>query len=391
MGLAVIGHLETEEECTAAGTALMEVVSGKFQTNDGSKDNPLSTTPSLAKKPPLVMELPNTPTIDFTKKAFETHKLTGEPVLDSTARKNKSRAVTRIETAIVKAGTPAQQALAVATALWKPDNQPVGKALGLVVNNNQTRRVADRFFQNIWDALHHPAVLKKQTKESLSFQQTLLWAIAPTAPPDNAPIQVVKKDVRKQVLEAAATLGMRKTAGFVKRFQAATVVRREIFANKKDPTLAIINKRGHYSRYTPEFIVELRQWLVEHCQKIIQSPNAKDFVMVRCPITGVKSLLRKHFFLFSVRELLNDVIKNFPGARNELGDVIISDTALRSIIPKNITRMNDSNKKMCGCEICENAYHLMIALNSWRGRKRSIWENDVRKHVTTEGVLLTLR
>ena len=41
--------------------------------------------------------------------------------------------------------------------------------------------------------------------------------------------------------------------------------------------------------------------------------------------------------------------------------------------------MSDSNKKMCGCEICENAYHLMIALNSWRGRKRSIWENDVRK------------
>ena len=134
----------------------------------------------------------------------------------------------------------------MATALWKPDNQPVGKALGLVVNNDQTRRVADRCLQNIRDALHHPAVLKKQTKESLSFQQTLLWAIAPTAPPDNAPIQV-KKDVRKQVLEAAASLGMRKTAGFVKRFQAATVVRREIFANKKDPTLAIVNKRGHYT------------------------------------------------------------------------------------------------------------------------------------------------
>ena len=42
----------------------------------------------------------------------------------------------------------------------------------------------------------------------------------------------------------------------------------------------------------------------------------------RCQIFAPQALL-----LFSIRELLNDVIKNFPGARNELGDVIISDTA----------------------------------------------------------------
>ena len=213
---------------------------------------------------------------------------------------------------------------------------------------------------------------------SASFQQTLLWAISPTAPADDAPI-AVKKEVRKQVLEVAATLGMRKVKGFVKRLQQSTVVRREIFANQSNPTLSIVNKRGIHSRYTPEFIVEIRKWLVEYCQKIIQSPNAKDSIWIKCPVTGLKSKERKHFFLFSVREVLYDLIENFPGAKNEKGEVIISDTALRAIMPKNIQRMSESQKQMCGCDICLNAYQFILALNSWRSRKKTVWENDLRK------------
>ena len=87
-----MGQLKTEAECVEAGKAYMDTVTGQFlMPGYGTEENPYSlTTPGQATwTSPKVMEMPYTPTIDFTKKAFETHKLTGDPVLDSTARKKQ--------------------------------------------------------------------------------------------------------------------------------------------------------------------------------------------------------------------------------------------------------------------------------------------------------------
>ena len=46
--------------------------------------------------------------------------------------------------------------------------------------------------------------------------------------------------------------------------------------------------------------------------------------------------------------------------------VLISDTALRSLIPPNIKKMSDKYKEMCGCEICIMAKSHQSDLNAYR-------------------------
>jgi hypothetical protein len=109
--------------------------------------------------------------------------------------------------------------------------------------------------------------------------------------------------------------------------------------------------------------------------------------MVKCPITGVKKKERKQYYMFSIREIHNELIKpanegGFAGAYNDEGKLLISDTTLRSILPKNISRITESQKQMCGCEICLNAYSLMLAFNSWRTRKKNFWANQVNTAAT---------
>jgi hypothetical protein len=83
--------------------------------------------------------------------------------------------------------------------------------------------------------------------------------------------------------------------------------------------------------------------------------------------------------MFLVRDIHDDLVKpvdqgGFAGAYNDDGKLIISDTALRAILPKKVTRMSDTQKQMCGCEVCLNGNIMMLALNSWRGCKMSILE-----------------
>jgi hypothetical protein len=267
-------------------------------------------------------------------------------------------------------GSPPQVALAVATALTRPKRQDIGKALGIVASSDETRRVADRCFAAVKEAIHHPAVLKKQTNDSQPFQRTLLWSILPAAVAKDAPLEE-KKSFCKQVSETVAALGMSKIQGFKRRVHEATVARQKNFA---DPTSAILShvvKRGVHSRFTPDLIAEIRAWVIG-CNKIIESSNASDSIMVKCPITGDKKKERKYFYMFSVQDLHTELVKpvnqgGFAGAYNEKGKLIISDTALRNILPKNVSKMSDSQKQMCGCEVCLNAHSMMLALNSWRG------------------------
>ena len=40
------------------------------------------------------------------------------------------------------------------------------------------------------------------------------------------------------------------------------------------------------------------------------------------------------------------------GAKNENGEVIISDTALRDILPFNLRPIQERHKQVCGCTLC---------------------------------------
>jgi hypothetical protein len=150
----------------------------------------------------------------------------------------------------------------------------------------------------IKEAIHHPAVLKKQTNDSQSFQRTILWSILPAAVAEDAP-EEEKKSFCKQVSETVAALGMSKIQGFKQRVHEATIVRQKNFADPNSAILSHVVKCGVHSRFTPDLIAQIRAWVIG-CDKIIESPNASDSIMVKCPIMGEKKKERKYFYMFLV-------------------------------------------------------------------------------------------
>lgn len=61
----------------------------------------------------------------------------------------------------------------------------------------------------------------------------------------------------------------------------------------------------------------------------------------------------------------------FVRARDGDGKVIISKTTLRALLPCEISRMTDSQKQMCGCELCIIAKSQTTSLNAWRTKYRN--------------------
>ena len=75
----------------------------------------------------------------------------------------------------------------------------------------------------------------------------------------------------------------------------------------------------------------------------------------------------------SVRELHNSLVSDphdggLKYARDEDGKIIISDSALRSLLPPKLKQMSARYKIMCGCECCISTKGIHSSLLSWRDR-----------------------
>ena len=75
----------------------------------------------------------------------------------------------------------------------------------------------------------------------------------------------------------------------------------------------------------------------------------------------------------SVRELHNRLVNDpndggMKDARDEDGNIIISDSTLRSLLPPQLKQMFARYKIMCGCECCISAKSIHSSLLSWRDR-----------------------
>jgi hypothetical protein len=58
-----------------------------------------------------------------------------------------------------------------------------------------------------------------------------------------------------------------------------------------------------------------------------------------------------------------DPLLGLPGVRDCSGNKLISDTKLRSMLPKHLRMMSDGYKIMCGCESCIQMYNLHQSYN----------------------------
>ena len=151
---------------------------------------------------------------------------------------------------------------------------------------------------------------------------------------------------RKKVMDSVAQVGVKKTQ------------------------LTQVYKRKSRTIFTPEYIVRLHDWIENHSELITISPKIDDTVWVTDPITKARVRKQKMFYVSSVREMHNKMIQpvnqgGFDGARNEDGDVVISDTILRNSLPKNLRKMTDSHMQLCGCEVCIISKNLVPVLNKW--------------------------
>ena len=315
-----------------------------------------------------------TPLFDYNADAyFESKRHPGELIPPDSARQAKYRSTKQLGEVISSCGNPAQQAVAITHVLQKKKFHSVGVAVGVVsAKEQENRAVADQMFNNVKESLHLEAVHGKNTNKALTYRDTVAWTVVPAAPANTATIEARKLHV-KNLMRMHRALGLT-SKGSKKAFQKASVLRRDNLLSK-DPDLVPAFLKGKDSRYTVDWVIFIVNWVMFKCSKVTASPNAKDTVIVKDLRTGKKSRQRKMFYTFSVREIHNEMILpveqgGMPGARDQDGTVLISDTMLRAILPKSLSRMSESNKAMCGCETCLNARSMIMSLNSFRRRVR---------------------
>ena len=133
-----------------------------------------------------------------------------------------------------------------------------------------------------------------------------------------------------------------------------------------------VEKRKNTTKLSPDVVAALHKWLLAH-PHVVPSPIAKDCLKIK--IAGSKETLStpKLLLQIPIRELHNDMIKSpddggLPEAFDANGNVIISDTTLRKLMPPQIKKMSHRHMIMCGCEVCIQASSFQASLNSWRLR-----------------------
>jgi hypothetical protein len=125
-----------------------------------------------------------------------------------------------------------------------------------------------------------------------------------------------------------------------------------------------VRKKKSRSQVTEEMYAKLHAWVLNH-PHVADSPTARDRLLMKDdPETGIKVRTGKILLEVSVRELHNNLLEppangGLSCARNAEGKVLISDTALRYLLPPQLRRMKESHKQMCGRKVClcMRSYH----------------------------------
>jgi hypothetical protein len=287
----------------------------------------------------------------------------------SAARQAQWRASQRIVNSITKLEKN-ERSVALRAALSNPQVREAASAVifdaSSVANRQleQTRKIIGRA----------TATEKKQGRtnnDKASFVESVMVSVVDSPSPTkrkNAPSR------RKQV----EGLGMKWATG--QRYLAKAKVKRKSLSTKEKGLMwSCVKNRKGYSKVSLSLRKSLLQWILDH-PSVVPSPISKDTLLVRNPDTGVKERVGKLLLEISVRELHNDLLDDKKGlkeARNEKGEVLISDTALRYLLPKQIRKMTACHKQMCGCETCITVRSLQESLNSYRARQLREMKKDL--------------
>ena len=331
--------------------------------------------------------------------AFLVHKKTGETVKSDTARQYKKRAIESVtdnlKGVLDKTLTLDQQALAVTVALQRKEPQ-VAELMGLLGESAKEKTKASTavsMIDSMAELLNTKGCMGASTNDSLRFQSNVFLSIAPEAPEETA-TEEEKLSHQKQLKEIARVLGI-KTATVKKRLANQSLARRNLMAEiRKGEKGSFLQgfKRATRRIWTDEKIREMHYWLLHSCSKVVANPNMKETIKIDDPDNpGKKKEVAKYLYTFSVEELhKKSMIKSvrqggWAGARLANGKYI-SKSFLAKHLPKNLKRMTESHKRLCGCSICIDAKGFMVALKTWRRMYMSFLNKKVEIAKSTEGM-----
>jgi hypothetical protein len=282
-------------------------------------------------------------------------------------RQAKSRATKKYIACVQSLGTKNQQALVIRDASVRPEIRVPSKSAGF--NDARATSLAmihqDQQKKMIARALMTKTKKGRAPDDNRSFAESVLVAMASS--PSN-PGDPPKPSKRKQI----ESFGLNYTTG-MRLLKSATRKRKQLTGKEEGALWASVKRRKGYSKISPEVREELLDWIANH-ENVISSPIAKDALLVLNSETREKEQVGKLLLEIYVRELHNSLIgKEEDGglacARDANGNVAISDTALRYLLPPQLRKMTPRHKQMCGCKIYIIARGLQTSYNMWRHRE----------------------
>jgi hypothetical protein len=301
---------------------------------------------------------------DPNEKAFS-HSKKDQALSATAARKAKSRAVQNIVTAVKSCGNIHYQAVALQSALVHPELQQIGKSIGYSGETAQEVKVVlfHQEQQNKMIALARKTEKKnaKPNDDKRSFSQSIFVSIA-DSPTSN------KVGLRAR----AKMLGLPQTTAW-RMFTSAKLMWARLKNLDKSISWSTVKKKKGQRKVTEPMRRALHTWVLNH-PNVVDLPIARDTLFIKDPETGVKKRTGKLLLEILVQELHNNLLEpsvngGLGCARSPTGEVLISDTALRYLLPPQLRPMTERHKQMCGCEVCLSVHSFQSTLNAWRFRQ----------------------
>jgi hypothetical protein len=290
------------------------------------------------------------------------------------------RAASSVGVAILESGgTLQQRALAVSKALELPELRDVATLIRYRTTEQQT---CDNFHMDMMremlgkaaetpsrigpenkDARQGDAQRGRASDDQRAFVMVCATAIAPNSG-DTAGVPTLAARMRHLGLSVSTSYRLLRQ-GKIKRDKLLTLGELNI-------SWSDVAKRKGFSHITQDVRLALHHWIVSH-PHVVNSPLMGDLIFVKDSKTGEKVKMARLLLEIPFRELHNDLIKSVEEGGLECarkdGKVVISDTSLRYFIPKQLRRMTNRHKMMCGCEICIVSRLLHLVLLAWRRRR----------------------
>jgi hypothetical protein len=272
------------------------------------------------------------------------------------------------------------QAVALHGAMMHPKMRCMGKSIGFAADAEIALFHQEQQKRMIALARTTTTEKGRPTDDKRSFAQSLILASASS--PNSKPIGNRKR---------AKVLGLPYSTTH-RLFKNAKVVQSQLKNIEEGLSWSTVRRKKSRSNVTEEMRAKLHALVLNH-PHVVDSPIARDTLLIKDPETGKKVRTGKILLEVSVREFHNNLL-DLPAnggldcARNAEGKVLISDTALRYLLPPQLRRMTESHKQMCGCEVCLCIRSLHSTLIGYRSRaSRSLASETTTTTIYSETVL----